>query len=182
MHLDPVYSLVIRLGFALLFSDALVHKLVNWSAFKATLDKYLMGIGAIPASLATPIAAFVVASETCVVALCVRSSSGALITSVLVCVLLLYGTAMLVNLVRGNVLLDCGCSWGATRQPIHSALVARNAGLALVAVPLVLPIDSRSLGPMDVVTLCAAVLTVAILYAALNQLLTNSIPKVREVE
>ena len=62
MHLDPVYSLVIRLGFPL-SGSTLVHKFVDGWPSKTTLDKYLMGIGAIPTSFATPIAAFVVVGE-----------------------------------------------------------------------------------------------------------------------
>lgn len=180
MHLDPVYSLVIRLGFALLFGNALVHKLVNWSLFKTTLGKYLMGIGA---TFVTPVAALIVAGEICVIALCIaRPSSGALTASAIGCVLFIYGAAMLVNLVRGNVLLDCGCSWGKTRQPIRPALLARNAGLTLVAVPLVFPMDSRPLEPLDVVSICAAVLTGTVLYAAQNLMLTISTPNIREAK
>lgn len=175
MHLPLVFALTVRLAFAMLFASALAHKLLGWSAFEATLRRYLQGFDHTSGlSLVRPVAVLVVAAESGVLALCVGSSNGPLMAGVIGGVLLAYGGAMLINLTRGNALLDCGCSWGQVRQPVSYALVARNVGLALLALLLVIPVDMQPLAPIEVVSVMMAALTGAVLYAALNGLLTNS--------
>jgi hypothetical protein len=174
MHLPLLYVLTIRAAFAMLFGAALAHKLARWSSFEATLSQYLTGFGARGSSFATPVAMFVVAVEACVLVACSLPSTGPLAGALIAGAMLAYGTAMLINLARGNALLDCGCSWGKSRQPVSYALVARNGGLALLALLLALPIRARPLEPVEVVSALAAALMVAVLYAALNELLTNA--------
>jgi hypothetical protein len=166
------FALTIRLAFAMLFGGALAHKLIAWPAFEATLRRYLKGFDHL--SLVRPVAVLVVVAEACALALCASSSSGPLTAGVAGGVLLIYGGAMLINLMRGNALLDCGCSWGQARQPVSYVLVARNLGLALLALLLVLPVEARPLAPIEVVSVVMAALTGALLHSALNGLLKNS--------
>ena len=87
-------------------------------------------------------------------------------------ILLTYALAMYINIKRGRLLLDCGCSWGSRRQPVHIWLVARNAGLALVAVLLAPPVADRALSIIDCVSVVASLIVAAFLYAGTNQLLS----------
>lgn len=178
--LDPVIALTIRFSLASLFAAALAHKVFDWPAFEATLSKYLAGLGAGHASLVRPLAACATLAELGVLASCAWPSRGVLTALAAAVVLMTYGISMLINLMRGNTLLDCGCSWGKARQPVRYALVGRNAGLVLLALPLAFSMHSRQLEPVDVVSIVAAVLTATLLYAALNLLLSNTSPSTRE--
>lgn len=179
MQLDPVYALTIRLGFVLLFSGALVHKVAGWLSFESTVSKYLAGLGVSRRSIVKPVAISVAVTEIGVLASCVLQPGGSMAVAVSG-LLVAYGTVMFINLVQGNVLLDCGCSWGSTRQPISYSLVVRNVVLALLALPLLLPVASRPLGALDMISAGAAAATVAVLYGALNLLLTFSRPTLVE--
>lgn len=156
----------------MLFAAALAHKVIAWPAFESTLRRYLKGFDHL--SLVRPVAVLVIAAEAGALALCIWSPSGLLTAGVAGGVLVTYGAAMLINLVRGNALLDCGCSWGQARQPVSYVLVARNMALALMALLLVMPVEARSLVPIEVVSVVMAALTGAVLYSALNGVLKNS--------
>lgn len=182
MHLDPIIDLATRLAFASLFGVALVHKVVSWSSFRVTLSKYLGGLGLSREPLVTTVAIIVVVAEVGAVAVCAWPGNGGVAASLVGGVLLAYAGAMFVNLRRGNVLLDCGCSWGHARQPIGHGLVARNVGLALLALLLAVPTAARPLEPIDIVSAVMAALTVACLYAALNGLLSATMAVPREAQ
>jgi hypothetical protein len=91
-----------------------------------------------------------------------------------VIVLLSYAAAMYFNLRRGNVLLDCGCSWGARRQPLRRALVIRNLCLALLALTMAVPAGARTLTTVDIISVFATLGVAAALYSAVNLLLALS--------
>ncbi|MBL8265112.1 MauE/DoxX family redox-associated membrane protein [Steroidobacter sp.] len=175
VQLDPVVALTIRLGFLLLFGSALLHKIVDWSSFETTVRRYLAGLrpGTAIVRLAAGVIVFL---EVGVVVLCAFGPSGTLAAAVTAGVLLAYGAAMYINIARGNVLLDCGCSWGA-RRPASRILVLRNVVLALPAFMLALPVASRPLELMSAVSVGAAVVTCTLIYAAVDQLLTHSAPQ-----
>lgn len=173
MHLDPTYVVTIRFGFALLFGSAALHKVINWSAFKVTLGKYFMGSVSVSTSLVNMIAVVVITAEAFIVGMCIWPLHGAMTAGIIIVLLLTYGSGMLINLVRGNILLDCGCTWGGARRPVSYALVVRNIGLALLAFPLALPVVSRELGAMDILSICATVLTAGFLYLTSDLLLTQ---------
>jgi hypothetical protein len=82
--------------------------------------------------------------------------------------LLLYAGAIGLNLLRGRVLLDCGC--GGRSQPISWWLVGRNLALAGAAGLALLPVGERPLTLLDGITVAAAVLVGAALYGAANGL------------
>jgi Methylamine utilisation protein MauE len=159
-----------------------VHKVVSWSSFRVTLSKYMSGLGVSRAPLVNTVAIIVVATEIGAVAVCAWPGSGGVAASIIGGVLLAYAGAMFVNLMRGNVLLDCGCSWGPARQPIGYGLVARNIGLALLALVLAVPVAARPLEPVDILSAVMAAVTGACLYAALNGLLSDSRSVMREAQ
>jgi hypothetical protein len=84
-------------------------------------------------------------------------------------VLLVATIAVVVNLLRGRRVIDCGCGGLSGRQPISWWLVARNAllaatALAAAAVPEV---------PLDLTALILGPFALLLVYAAADQLLTN---------
>jgi len=179
MHLDPAIALGIRLGFALLFGTAFLHKLLYWRAFEATLVNYTRGVDRMGAARIRLLAVLVAGSELAVAGMSAASPHGPLTALAIAALLLGYAGAMLVNLRRGNVLMDCGCNWGMSRQPLRHALVVRNIGLASLASILAIPLSGRSLGALDGLSACAAVITAAVLYMALNGLLAHVTPNPR---
>ena len=82
--------------------------------------------------------------------------------------LALYACAIAVSLVRDGALHDCGC--GGPPQPISWWLVGRNLLLVVLAAVPLLPVAERKLSALDAVTIGAAVLAMAGLYAAMNTL------------
>jgi hypothetical protein len=74
---------------------------------------------------------------------------------------------------RGRRYIDCGCALG-TRQPLSVWLVWRNLGLAAAAALVgLLPSVSRPLFWIDAVSIPAAIIVLAALYAATNVLIAN---------
>ncbi len=160
--MDPTLHLTLRIALALLLATAAVHKLRDRTAFQATLAAYRL----VPAALA-PV---VIGVELGVAAaLCVPpfGAVGVLAAAVL---LLVYATAIGVNLVRGRD-IDCGCAGPAARRPIGAGLVARNVLLAAAALAGMAPLHARPLVWMDGVTVVAAVLALSALYGAADHLL-----------
>jgi hypothetical protein len=84
-----------------------------------------------------------------------------------------------VNLLRGRLVLDCGCGGLSGRQPISWWLVARNAVLT-VALLALLP-AAGGLVPIDLGSAVAGTLAAALLYGAADQLLANRL-RMRKAE
>jgi len=171
--IDPLLHVSIRAAFALLFAVAVVHKLIKPEEFVRTIQAYMTGSRFENGDLGRVLAAIVIALELAavVVALSPQVPRG-LVSALIAGILLTYALAMYINIKRGRLLLDCGCSWGSRRQPVHIWLVARNAGLALVAVLLAPPVADRALSIIDCVSVVASLIVAAFLYAGTNQLLS----------
>jgi hypothetical protein len=169
VSLDPALDLALRAGLALLFATSALAKLRDLGAFADAVAGYRL----LPAWLVGPAAAVFAAAEGVlaaalfVPALRVASSLGA------ASVLLLYGVAIAVNLARGRRDIDCGCGGPSGRQTLSEALVLRNALLAAAALASALPPAPRVLGWLDAPTVCGAVATASLLYAAASQLLAR---------
>jgi hypothetical protein len=166
MHIDPAISWVIALGIAILFATAVGHKLRDWKGFQATVANY----GLLPGAV-VPMAAAVVMALECSAVLFIllieTRSLGALLSAGL---LGSYALAMAINLVRGRDILDCGCLGISQRQPVRWWMVGRNLAMAALSLIASGPIGVRALTALDAVTIIGATLSLALLYATLNQL------------
>jgi uncharacterized membrane protein YphA (DoxX/SURF4 family) len=160
--IDPVPVLVAGLAVAWLFAHAAWHKARALQDFAATLTRYRV----LPAPLVPVVAPLLVAIEIAIAAGALAGVPAAFVAAG--ALLALYGCAIAVSLVRDGGLHDCGC--GGPPQPISWWLVGRNLVLAIVAAVPLLPVTERGLGMFDVVTVCAALLALAGLYAAMNAL------------
>jgi hypothetical protein len=170
--IDPVWSLALRAGLALLLASAAVAKLRDLRGFVAAVAGYRL----LPATLAAPAAASFVAGELLLAAclwlppLRAASALGAAL------LLSLYGIAIAINLARGRRDIDCGCGGPLGQQALSEALVLRDALLVGAALAAALPVAPRALGWLDGWTLVAAVGTTVVLYSAANVLLARSGP------
>ncbi|MFZ8986117.1 MAG: MauE/DoxX family redox-associated membrane protein [Steroidobacteraceae bacterium] len=163
MHLDPTIVLVITGGLCLLFFVAAYHKMADFDRHSSVVRAYRL----VPEALVVPAALSVVAAECTALVLLLWPASRALGAVLAAALLGLYAVAMAINLARGRFRIDCGCLGPGKRQWLRWSLVWRNTGLMLASLALLLPTTSRPVGLMDLLVAMVAVVTLAILYAAL---------------
>jgi uncharacterized membrane protein YphA (DoxX/SURF4 family) len=184
IHLDPVVSWILRLAFAALFAMAAAHKIRDPRGFRQTLSDYQL----LPRTLLMPAAIGLVAVEVLITIDLLTGSITHVFTGMIsdtiagrmantpwaglaACgLLLLYGLAIGVNLLRGRSEIDCGCLGPAGRQPLSSWLLVRNGILALGAALTTLPLSGRSLHAIDVITLSGGLLVLGLLFHTVNLL------------
>src|SRR5262245_18128346 len=161
MTLDPVIVLTLRFSVAWLFLAAVLHKLKDFTDFRAVIATY----DVLPEHSIAAGAVLIVAVEGAIaIGALAQLWAGYFAASV---VLVGYAAVMTVNLVRGRRFIDCGC--GGAAQPLSMGLVIRNVVLALGALVALLPTFVRPLGWIDVVSIVLAIVMLGTLYAATNQ-------------
>ena len=125
----------------LVFCQALTHKLRDPARFIQSIREYRL----LPGALAIPLGVVLTLAELAIVVLIAAAlvvpgfgyEQTARFGLAFACVLLaIYAVAMGINLARSQFDLDCGCTSGQT--PISAGLVARNFGLATIALGAVL--------------------------------------------
>lgn len=128
----PVLHAVCAWSLALLLAVAASHKARDLHVFAAILWNY----GLLPAVLVKPAAAMLVLVETCTAALLCAApfspSASFLGGAAAAGLMLIYGFAIAVNLLRGRTDMNCGCDGAEREQPLHPRLVLRNLFLAVV--------------------------------------------------
>ncbi len=181
MLLDPLILRVIALGFSVLFLLAAVHKLSNRLDFLAILGAYkiLPPVLLRPATLVIPNLEIVVALGWLLIG--VAGFQLRAVPVISAGILMMYGAAIGVNLLRGRRHIDCGCSFSSSKtdkskgtEQISVALVWRNSMLAVLSLMALAPVSSRDINTLDYLALIAATVVCVFVYAAMNQLITNS--------
>lgn len=168
MSLDPAVALALRAALALLFAAAAVHKLRDFSSFRAAFAAYDL----VPASAAGVAARATVALEIALSIALIAGSRPAPFGAA--ALLTVYALAIGVNLARGRRDLDCGCAGPASRSRISEGLVARNLILAGLALAASLPATARPFVWLDAFTVAAAVLSLALVHLSSETILANA--------
>ncbi len=89
--------------------------------------------------------------------------------------LLIYALAIGINLLRGRMNIDCGCSGpAANKQKLSAWLLVRNGLLAVVAIAAGITPLSRELIWFDLAVIVLAVSLAFLVYAGTEQLIANS--------
>jgi cytochrome c oxidase subunit IV len=159
---------VARLTVAVIFALAAFHAMREWTVFGGIVEQYHIvprRLAVIFAWILPPLelaaAAALVLPETC--------RPGAMLGMGLMA---MFTAAIIVNLARGRVAIDCGCG-GASGQKLSMGPVLRNllvmAGLAFA---LEAPLEGVIDGMTTIGVICAS-LALTALYFAVNQLMTN---------
>ena len=164
---DPAAIWAARLALAAVFALAAFTKLRALDEFVGVVHNYRV----LPEVLARPVAYGLPPLEAAIAVGLLIEPTRTLAASGAMVLLLTFGFAMGVNLVRGRVEIDCGCFAAALKQRISWSLVARNLvliGLALLA--LRSPLPARALTWLDWVTVGSAALGAVLLYIAFTQL------------
>lgn len=169
--IDPVINWTIAGSGALLFGTACTHKLRAPERFSATLENYRI----LPRSL-TPVAAFlVIVLEGGITVGLLWPPNRELSCIAGAALLLIYAFSMGINLVRGRLRIDCGCS--LRPRSIRGVMITRNAMLAAFLLLACLRTGERQWVWTDGLTLAAAVLVAAILYTSADTLLETKWPR-----
>lgn len=174
MTLDTAASWFLGLGLALLFGVAAGHKLADRARFLAVLGNYDL----VPAGLVPLAGMAVVAAEAAAALLLTLPPVRAHGACVAVALLAAYALALAINLLRGRTRIDCGCLGFGRHDRIAWTMVARNLALIALALALLLPASPRRLVALDVLTISASLVAVALLVATLVRL--GTLPAHRE--
>jgi hypothetical protein len=175
--LDPGIGYVLVIALALLFANAAWHKWRALAQFGGALAAYRL----FPRPLLGLLRLAVPAGETAVALLLLPAATRPWAGATGAALLLAYAGAMAINLGRGRHDLDCGCTGPAERRPIAAWMVWRNGLLAALLLAGGLPWATRPLTATDLVTVGGGLLVVALLYAALDQLLGQIMPRTAEL-
>ena len=164
--IDPAVGALLAGAFALLFASAALHKLLHLAAFAAAFRAYAV----VPPELA-PLALLVPLLELTVGAALLAGGSRIGAAAAGAALLLLYASAIAINLARGRRDLSCGCGGPNDRRPIAGWMVWRNVVLAALLAATLLPWAPRPLGAADALTIGAGTAVAALLYMSLDGLL-----------
>ena len=162
IRLDPLIAWMLRASIALLLGSAAIHKLRDRRAFLRTLAGYEI----VPSPFTVPAAIALIAAELSIAAGLLASDDGFQPAIAAATLLLLYSTAIGLNLLRGRRDIDCGCLGPAHRQPLSVWLLVRNALLIVAAGAAGLPVSERGLNLVDGISLLGGLTTLVLLFNA----------------
>lgn len=165
---DPVIVWVVRTAIAALLIGAAIPKLRERAEFAGTVANYRI----VPTSLAGPLALALPVAELGL-GLAALAFRPALAGAALL--LAAYAGAVALNLARGRDHIDCGCHlFGQSGGAIDRAMVVRNLLLATAALIAALaPVATRTLGPVDLLSIAASVVLAGLVYACVEQARIN---------
>ena len=164
--LDPVVAGILRVALAWVFAQAAYHKLRDPVGFVAIVRGYAL----LPDRAAPFVTAALLAGETSAAGLLVVPGLAPAGAALVAALLLVYSTAIGVNLARGRRDVDCGCLGPGHRQPLSGWLLVRNAALLVMALACAAPVGQRAIGWLDAATGVGGVLVTALLLSAVARL------------
>ena len=173
MMLDPLVASIVSIGFGLMFLLASVHKLTGFGRFRAVLGEYRI----MPAFLVPVVAAAVPVLEIVLGLTWLFANEPRIAGLATTGLLVLYTSAIALNLLRGRVHISCGCGFGKSArgsEVLSWGLVLRNVSLLIAAIAATMPQSARTIGVLDYIVLVAALLGVILLFTASNQLIRNA--------
>jgi len=168
--MDPLITISVTICMSLLFGAAAVQKMRLPQAFRSAVADYRI----IPAKYSGLVSKSVIMAEMVAALLVLIAPARHAGLILMAGLLLLYATAIGVNLYRGRRDLDCGCGGQASSHKISGWLVLRNLlllGLVLLALA---PSAPRPLNWLDLLTVTFGIPVASGLYLGVNQLLAQA--------
>jgi hypothetical protein len=165
--MDPLVELTVAGSLAVLFAASTLHKLTALDEWSGVVRNYRV----LPAALALPAAGVLLIAGAFTAAALLWPGTRPIGACAAAAQLILFATAIAINLRRGHSSIDCGCFSSRLRQGISAWMVVRNLGLALLALGLLLPARPRALTVLDIATAVAVVATLGFLYPVLEVVL-----------
>jgi uncharacterized membrane protein YphA (DoxX/SURF4 family) len=167
MTLDPAIGLLLVAALALLFATAGAHKARDLKRF----DEIFAAYGLLGGLARWPLARVIPLLELAVAAGLFLDGSRPYAAVVGMLLMMTYAGAIAINLARGRRDLACGCGGPDERRPIAPWMVWRNAVIALAALSILAPWTARPLNFTDAVTVVFGLLTLALVYLCVDQLM-----------
>lgn len=170
--IDPLPLTLVSVAMGLLLAGAAWHKARAFAVFAAVLSDYRL----LPPWLVAPAACLLPLAEAALAIVWLSGRAQLLVATLTAGLFALYGVAIAVNLLRGRVHISCGCGLGGgsgADQLLSWSLVLRNALLIGLSLLSLLPVAQRPLSALDYASLGAALLTAALLYFGIIQLMNN---------
>ncbi|RLB44820.1 MAG: methylamine utilization protein MauE [Deltaproteobacteria bacterium] len=174
--IDPVIELSLCFALVLLFAAAAWHKVSDRMRFGAVVRAYNL----LPSWLVAPATRLLPLLEASIAIGLLYPPTRRAAALAGVPLLVLYTTAISVNLARGRREIDCGCFAASARVPLSNWLVVRNAVLIGAACLLLMPVRARTLVWIDGLTVVTTLITLSLLWAA-GQRLAQTGPALRQL-
>jgi hypothetical protein len=171
--IDPTLGSLLLVSLALLFATAAFHKFRDIGRFSLVLAAYRV----IPDAAARRLAWIFPCAELSVVLALPWPPARRWAALTAAGLLLVYAAGMSLNLARHRHDLDCGCTAAGRRRPIAAWMVWRNLILALASVAAALSWVPRPLAGADFLTVAAGAAAAVALYAAVDRLLGEVVPR-----
>jgi hypothetical protein len=160
-----------RVTVAAIFGLAAIHAMQEWTTFGAIVEEYRI-LPRRPARIAAGILPPMQLAIAVGLILPMTSRIGAVLGF---CLMVLFTGAIIVNIARGRVTIECGCG-GAAGQRLSAGLVLRNLAILLgLAIACFAP-PRGILDAASIVGTMGASLALIALYFTAGQLMTNSQP------
>ena len=175
MEIDTAVQNLISVFFTLLLLWASIHKFSDRRQFQGILAAYQI----IPNMLLPAFALAIPVLELSLGLAWITGMQAVIVASLTAGLLGLYSLAMGINILRGNIEIDCGCGLSSSKQKtagyqkLSAGLLVRNATLILISLSVLLPSNDRVLGLLDYASIAMACAVLFLVYAAINQLLAN---------
>jgi uncharacterized membrane protein len=168
--IDPAIAWTVSAALAAVFGASAIFKLIDLGEFRAAVENYRILAESFEGAAAIAIPLAEIAGAAGLLIPRTHLASAVLLTLMLA----LFTTAIVVNLVRGRLYIDCGCFGPALRQPLSWWLPARNIALTGLIAVAALPAGGRILTALDLATVFLGAATIIVLYAGANYLLANA--------
>lgn len=167
--LDPVVGHAVAGAIALVLAAGAWPKLADLDGFAFSVERYrlLPPAGARAVGYVLP---FVEAIAAALLIVPASRGAGAWLAAAL---LALVTGAVLVNLLRGRIDIDCGCGGAGHRQQLSWWLVVRNTALLAGCALAAAPVGARPTVWLDAFTATFAAAALWFVYAAVDELLSD---------
>ncbi len=167
--LDPVLVIASSTALAALLASAASHKLRDLRAFSAIVRASQV----LPSAWAPASTVSLALAELALALALLTPAWRSLAALGVVLLMVLYASAISLNLWRGRRDIDCGCSGPGAAQPLRPVLLLRNLIIALLAGLAALPMGERALGALDIFVVIAAAAVALLIHVAVDGLLAN---------
>jgi len=162
-----------RVCVGLVFLLAAAQKASHWRILSGVIANYRL----LPRQMVAPAASLLPPVEMIAAILLLSALAMPWAALVSIALLAVFAAAMAVNLLRGRGTIDCGCGQSFLTQTLSWTLVARNAVLAALLLPSLVPTGPLALSAA--LTGVGAGLAFFLLYLLLNALAALPRPEAR---
>ena len=173
--IDSIFVTTSTAFIGLFFVMSGFHKAINYVVFLEVLSDYrllhnrVLGVVAIALTLAEMTIGTVLLLPSTVLSAVIFHS----VANAAALLLALYSLAMAINLFRGRVHIDCGCSFQQRKITLSNWHLLRNTLLIGLALVIRLPVTDRILILPDFIAMLAALVAFGLIYLCTETMLAN---------